>query len=60
MLATLMEILACPLDHGELKLDVSEQDGDDIVAGTLTCTVCGEVYSIEGSIPDLLPPELRA
>ncbi len=59
MLSTLMEILACPVDHGELKLVISEQDGDDIVAGTLTCTVCGEVYPIEGSIPNLLPPELR-
>ncbi|MDA1036131.1 MAG: methytransferase partner Trm112 [Chloroflexi bacterium] len=59
MLSTLMEILACPVDHGELKLEISEQDGDDIVGGTLTCSVCGEVYPIERSIPNLLPPELR-
>lgn len=59
MLATLMEILACPVDHGELALDVTEQDGEDIVGGSLTCTACGEVYPIEDSIPNLLPPQLR-
>lgn len=60
MLSNLMEILACPIDHGELKLDVAKQDGDDIVGGSLTCTICGEVYPIQDSIPNLLPPELRA
>ena len=55
----LMDILACPVDHGTLALAIDEQDGDDIVAGKLTCAVCGEVYPIEDSIPNLLPPELR-
>jgi uncharacterized protein YbaR (Trm112 family) len=60
MLADLMDILACPEDYAPLTLEVTQQEGDDIVAGTLTCTVCGEVYPIEDSIPNLLPKELRA
>ena len=56
----LMDILACPVDKGELTLAVDREEGGDIVAGTLTCTVCGEVYLIEDSVPNLLPPELRA
>ena len=55
----LMEILACPEDTGALTLDASAVDGYDIVSGTLTCVVCGEVYPIEGSIPNLLPRDLR-
>lgn len=55
----LMDILACPLDKAELRLDVtSEQDGD-ILAGTLTCTQCSEAYPIAEGIPNLLPPDLR-
>ena len=55
----LMDILACPVDHGALTLAIDKQDGNDIVSGKLTCSVCGEVYPIEESIPNLLPPELR-
>ena len=54
-----MDILACPADHGALTLDATTQEGDDVVTGTLTCTVCGEVYPITESIPNLLPAELR-
>lgn len=55
----LLDILACPLDKAELRLDVtSEQDGD-VLAGTLTCTQCGEAYPIADGIPNLLPPDLR-
>lgn len=59
MITDLMEILACPADHGALTLEVSAQEGNDVVTGTLTCTVCGEVYPIVESIPNLLPAELR-
>ena len=59
MITDLMEILACPADHGALTLKVAEQEGNDVVTGTLTCTVCGEVYPIVESIPNLLPAELR-
>lgn len=55
----LMDIICCPLDKQELELTVDERDGDDVIAGTLTCTECGETYPIEEGIPNLLPPDMR-
>ena len=55
----LLDILACPLDKSELRLDVTDEDGE-IIAGALTCTQCGEAYPIAEGIPNLLPPDLRA
>lgn len=54
-----MEIICCPLDKYELELTVDERDEEEILEGTLTCTECGEVYPIEGGIPNLLPPDMR-
>ena len=55
----LMDILVCPVCRGSLTLSVTEEDGDEIVSGTLSCDSCGEVYRIADTIPNLLPPELR-
>jgi len=55
----LVDIICCPLDKHDLELDVKERDGDEILAGTLTCTECGETYDIEDGIPNLLPPDMR-
>jgi uncharacterized protein YbaR (Trm112 family) len=56
----LLDIICCPLDKHDLELAVDERDEDDeIIAGTLTCTECGEVYPIEEGIPNLLPPDMR-
>ena len=54
-----MEILVCPVCREDLELTVGEQEGDEIVSGSLRCTGCGEVYPIEDTIPNMLPPELR-
>ncbi|MEF8775385.1 MAG: methytransferase partner Trm112 [Haloarculaceae archaeon] len=54
----LMDILCCPLDKAELDLEVEERD-DEIIAGQLVCTECGETYPIEDGIPNLLPPDMR-
>ena len=59
MLANLLDILACPNDHGPFELVVSREEQGDIVEGYLTCEICSEVYPIEGSIPNLLPKNLR-
>lgn len=59
MRMTLMEILVCPMCRGELDLTVTEQDGDEIVSGSLRCTECQEEYPIEDTIPNMLPPSLR-
>lgn len=56
----LMEILACPVCKGRLELQIEEEQGEDVVAGTLICHHCDERYPIQDSIPNLLPPDLRS
>ena len=56
----LMEILACPVCKGELKLSVEVEQGDEVVEGSLYCGVCRESYPIADAIPNLLPPALRS
>ena len=56
----LMEILACPVCKGDLTLKVTREEAGEIVEGSLHCKSCDETYPIEDSIPNLLPPELRA
>jgi uncharacterized protein YbaR (Trm112 family) len=55
----LMDIIACPLCKGPLKLSVEEQSGGEIVRGVLYCGNCDISYPIEDGIPNLLPPELH-
>jgi|TARA_B110001454_G_scaffold124149_1_gene115811 uncharacterized protein YbaR (Trm112 family) len=55
----LMQILACPVCKGELKLRAELEEGDDVITGSLHCAACNESYPIEESIPNLLPPDLR-
>lgn len=55
----LMDILACPMCKSELTLKADEEDGDEVIAGSLHCAKCDETYPIEDGIPNLLPPDLR-
>ncbi len=55
----LMDILACPMCKSELTLAVDEEDGDEVIRGTLACEKCNENYPIDDGIPNLLPPDLR-
>jgi uncharacterized protein YbaR (Trm112 family) len=55
----LLDILACPICKGDLKLEVFEEEGDEIISGKLICTKCGTEYPIEDGIPNMLPPDLR-
>ncbi|HZY70782.1 MAG TPA: methytransferase partner Trm112 [Thermoplasmata archaeon] len=55
----LMEILCCPVCRATLTLAATKTEGTEIVAGTLTCTGCKNVYPIDDGIPDLLPPDER-
>ena len=54
----LMEVLACPVCNGELELEVAEEEGGEIVRGSLTCPSCQHSYPISEGIPNLLPPEV--
>ena len=55
----LMDILACPVCKGELKLTVEEENNQEVVTGSLYCQKCNVRYAIVDSIPHLLPPEQR-
>ncbi len=55
----LMDILACPVCKGDLVLNVTVGDEQDIVSGTLYCSMCNEYYPIEDGIPNMLPPDMR-
>ena len=59
MKCELMDILVCPMCKGDLSLDVTREDGDEVTEGSLTCASCDDAYPIENSIPNLLPPGLR-
>jgi len=59
MKESLMDVVCCPLDKADLELSVEDREDDEILAGTLTCTECGEQYPIEDGIPNLLPPDMR-
>jgi len=55
----LMDILACPMCKGELELTIDQEEGDEVIRGSLFCSKCSERYPIEEGIPNLLPPDLR-
>jgi uncharacterized protein YbaR (Trm112 family) len=55
----MMNILACPLCKGELVLNISNDEGEEVISGTLYCAACDEYYPIEKGIPNMLPPEMR-
>ncbi len=59
MRRTLLDILVCPLCHGELDLTVAEENAEEIVSGALRCKECATTYPIEETIPNMLPPEIR-
>lgn len=55
----LMDILACPMCKGDLELTVDDEEGEEVVKGSLFCKKCDERYPIDDGIPNLLPPDLR-
>lgn len=65
MRTDLLDILACPVCRSPLDLDAKTiapddaPDAGEVLTGTLTCSVCNEVYFISEGIPNLLPPDLR-
>ncbi len=55
----LMSILVCPVCKGKMELKVQEENGKEIVAGSLYCPRCKVNYPITDTIPNLLPQERR-
>ncbi len=59
MKRSLLDILVCPLCKDELTLTVDHEEDGEIVTGSLRCAACEEVFPIEDTIPNMLPPDLR-
>ena len=53
----LMDILACPVCKGKLKLTAEKETDKEIVSGSLYCGKCNVRYPIVDTVPNLLPPE---
>jgi uncharacterized protein YbaR (Trm112 family) len=51
----IIDILCCPNCKGELELNISKEENDDIIEGTFTCKKCKSNYPIKDGIPNLLP-----
>jgi uncharacterized protein YbaR (Trm112 family) len=51
----IIEILCCPTCKGELKLDITKENNNEILEGFFTCKKCNIKYKIEEGIPNLLP-----
>lgn len=52
----LLDILACPTCKAfPLGLKTEQEEGGEIVKGTLTCPKCKATYPIDGSIPNMIP-----
>ncbi|MBI2859910.1 MAG: methytransferase partner Trm112 [Chloroflexi bacterium] len=57
MRRALLEILACPVCKGPLELRAEEEQGDEVVTGSLRCPRCDASYPVVETIPRLLPPQ---
>ena len=55
-----MDILVCPVCKGELKLEVEEENEEEVIRGALYCQKCDVYYPIRDTIPNLLPQEKSA
>ena len=51
----LIEILVCPTSKSSLKLVVEKREGDDVIEGSLVCSVCNHAFGISEGVPNLLP-----
>ena len=59
MKRSLLDILVCPLCKDEFTLTVDHEEDGEIVTGSLRCDACDEMFPIEDTIPNMLPPDLR-
>jgi uncharacterized protein YbaR (Trm112 family) len=50
----MLAILACPVCRQSLSLSMEEQEGEEVISGSLYCKKCQRSYPIATGIPDLL------
>jgi SAM-dependent methyltransferase len=58
MKPSLLELLACPLCHGDLDLETGRTEDVEIMEGRFECRDCRQEYPLTGGIPRLLPPDI--
>jgi len=54
----LLELLACPLCHGDLDLEAGRREGEEIIEGRFECRECHQGYPLLRGVPRLLPPDI--
>jgi SAM-dependent methyltransferase len=54
-----VELARCPVCHAERSFDVevAEEDGREVRAGSVRCRACGTSRGVDGGIVDLMPPD---
>jgi SAM-dependent methyltransferase len=52
----LLDLLHCPSDGGQLRVDVFEERRGEIIDGLLTCESCQASFCIDGGIPRFVGP----
>lgn len=55
MKSDIISMLACPNCKGDLRISIENQQGQDILEGSLTCSKCQAIFMINEGIPNLLP-----
>lgn len=59
MRESLVEILQCPGCRGELRWDVGERAGGELLEADATCQDCGAAYPVREGIGAFLTPDLQ-
>ena len=54
----LLELLECPICHGELSWTITERDAERILAADIQCRVCSAAYAVHDGIGMFLTPNL--
>ncbi|RYE37481.1 Trm112 family protein [Pedobacter sp.] len=55
-----IEKLCCPLDKGDLQVDIFVKDIEfNVLEGILSCAVCKRKYPIVHGVPIMAPDEFR-
>ena len=55
----LLDMVVCPVCKGKLELSAVEENGEEVVNGSLYCPKCDVRYPVVDTIPNLLPPDQR-
>lgn len=55
MKPSVLDVIVCPRCKGDLTLDTSVKEANEILEGSLTCAQCGQVYPITNGVPRFVP-----